>query len=104
MRNVSDENRVRNWEAWGGVCCFLGGIMAALMGSLLSVGEWIVGTPLHLRIHIASTVLFITAIPLILFAGFCLDWAEREPKKPRPRDPQEAYPTVDNLTAEAARG
>ncbi len=90
MRNVIDENRVRKWEAWGGVCCFLGGILAALMGSLLSVGEWIVGAPLHRWIHVAGTALFIIAIPLILFAGFCLDWAQRPPKKPFPRGPRDA--------------
>ena len=91
MRNVIDEKRVRKWEATAGACCFIGGILAALMGSLLTAGEWIVGAPLHRWIHIAGTTLFIITIPLILFAGFCLDWAEREPKKSLPRDPQEAH-------------
>ena len=81
MRRVINQKRLRTWEARGGICCFLAGVLAPLLGGLLTVIEWIVGTAVHPWIHVTSTALFIVAIPLILFAGFCLDWAEQGQKK-----------------------
>jgi hypothetical protein len=89
MRKVVNRNRVRRWEAVGGACCFLGGILAALLGSLLTASGWIVGAELHPWIHGAGTALLIVTIPLILFAGFCLDLAERGQEKPID-DPKQA--------------
>ena len=51
------------------------------MGGLLATVEWIAETSLHPWLHVASTTLFVIGIPLILFAGFCLDWAESPPKR-----------------------
>jgi uncharacterized membrane protein YjgN (DUF898 family) len=48
-----------------------------VLGCLLTVISWIVVAAVHPWIHVAATALFIVAIPLILFAGFCFDWAER---------------------------
>jgi hypothetical protein len=81
MRKVINQNRLRTWEERSGVCCLLAGLLAPLLGSLLTVIEWIVGAPAHPWLHVAGTALFIVAIPLILFAGFCLDWAEQGQKK-----------------------
>jgi len=88
MRNVINQKRVRAWEVAAGVCCFVGGILAALLGSLLTASGWILGGELHPWIHAAGTALLIVAIPLILFAGFCLDWAERGQEKPQ-QDPKQ---------------
>ena len=74
MRKEINQDRVRTWEAVGGACCFVAGIMAALLGSVLSASAWIVGGEVHAWIYAAGTALLIVAIPLILFAGFCLDW------------------------------
>ena len=74
----TNQDRVRTWEAAGGACCFVAGIMAALLGSVLSASAWIVGGEVHSWIYAVGTALLIAAIPLILFAGFCLDWAERK--------------------------
>lgn len=82
MRKVVNQNRVRTWGAAGGAVCFVAGILSALMGSLLTASEWIVGGPVHPWIHAAGTALLILTIPLILFAGFCLDWAEKGQDKP----------------------
>jgi len=81
MRKIINQKRLRTWEATAGVSCFVAGLLAPLLGSLLTVIEWIVGVTLHPWIHVAGTALFIVAIPLILFAGFCLDWAERAQKE-----------------------
>lgn len=82
MRKVINQNRARKWEAAVGICCFIGGILAAVLGSLLTASGWIIGAEVHPWIHAAGTALLIVTIPLILFAGFCLDWAERGKKKP----------------------
>jgi hypothetical protein len=81
MRKAINQTRVRNWEAKGGVCCFVAGILAAFLGSALTASGWLVAVELHPWIHAAGTALLIATIPLILFAGFCLDWAERRPNK-----------------------
>lgn len=86
MRKVINEDRVRKWEAIGGACCFGAGILAALLGSIFTASGWILGTELHPWVHAAGTALLIVAIPLILFAGFCLDWAERSPNKASDND------------------
>ena len=86
MRKVINQNRLRTWEAAGGVFCFLAGIVTALLGSLLTASGWIVGAEIHPWVHAAGTALLIVTIPLILFAGFCLDWSERRPNKARDND------------------
>jgi hypothetical protein len=83
------ENRnssVRRLEAAAGVCCFIAGILAAVLGSLVTASGWILGVEVHPWIRGAGTGLLIVTIPLILFAGFFLDWAERSPTKPNDND------------------
>jgi hypothetical protein len=80
MRKVINEKRLRKWETTAGICCFIAGLVAPVLGGLLAVIEWIVGRAAHPWLHVAGTALFVVGIPLILFAGFCLDWAERGPK------------------------
>jgi hypothetical protein len=79
--NVIDQKRLRTWEANVGIACFIAGLLTPLLGSLLTFIGWIVGAAIHPWIHIAATALFIVAIPLILFAGFCLDWAAQGQKR-----------------------
>lgn len=108
MRKVINEKRVRGWETAGGVFCFLTGILAGLLGSVLTASGWIVGAELHPWIHAAGTALLIVTIPLILFAGFCLDWAERPPynASDRDRDPGQgkASPEPIMISKEIKRG
>lgn len=89
MRKVINQKRLRTWEKRGGICCFLAGLLAPLLGCLLAMIEWVVGAPAHPWLHVVSTALFVVAVPLILFAGFCLDWADQGQKKPLP-DPKQA--------------
>jgi hypothetical protein len=88
MRRLINQDRVRSLEVAGGACCFGAGILAALVGSLLTASGWIAGSGLHPWIHSAGTALLIATIPLIIFAGFCLDWAERDQHKPLTDDTQ----------------
>jgi hypothetical protein len=74
-----------SWEALAAALSFAGGIMATLFGLLLNVITWILGTDLHPWFRRLSTALFVLAIPLLIFSGYCLDWMERKlntyPKK-----------------------
>lgn len=73
------------WEAFAAAVSFVGGILATLFGILLNVITWIVGAELHPWLRGISTALFVLTIPLLIFAGYCLDWMERKlashPKK-----------------------
>jgi hypothetical protein len=81
MRKVINQKRLSKFEETAGICCFIAGLVAPVVGGLLTMVEWIVESADHRWLHVASTGLFVVGIPLILFAGFCLDWAERGQKK-----------------------
>ncbi len=81
MRNVNNQKRLSKFEETAGICCFIAGLAAPVLGGLFAMIEWIAGGTGHPWLHFASTTLFVVGIPLILFAGFCLDWAERGQKK-----------------------
>ncbi len=69
-------------EATGAVLCFGGGILAGLVGSLLTASTWILGAEQHPWVHGLGTALLIATIPLLISAGYCLDWIETDPQKP----------------------
>jgi cytochrome b561 len=81
MRKEVNQKRLRKLEETAGICCFVAGLVAPVLGGLLTLIEWIVGPGGHPWLHVSSTAFFVIGIPLILFAGFCLDWAERGQKK-----------------------
>jgi hypothetical protein len=74
---------VWSWETTGAVCCFASGMGAALVGSVLTATTWILAAEAHPWIHGLGTALLILTIPLLILAGYCMDWAEREPKNTR---------------------
>lgn len=69
-----------SWEAIAADLSFVGGILAALLGSLLTASTWILGGELHPRLRAVGTTLLVLTIPLLIFAGYCLDWMERKLK------------------------
>ena len=81
MNRQRTKNAVWSWEVTGAVCCFAGGIGAALLGSVLTASTWILGAEAHPWVRGLGTALLILTIPLLIFAGYCMDWAEWEPKK-----------------------
>jgi uncharacterized membrane protein len=81
MKKERTKNAVWSWEATTAFCCFTGGIAAALLGSILTATTWILGAQLHPWLHGLGTALLIVTIPLLIFSGYCLDWAERNQDK-----------------------
>ena len=69
------------WESIGAICCFAGGIAAAIMGSALTALTWILGGELHPWVRAVGTGFLVLTIPLLILAGYFLDWLERKPKK-----------------------
>ena len=78
MNNQRTKLTAWTWEATGAVCCFAGGIGAALLGSVLTALTWILGAQLHPWLRGWGTALLIVTIPLLIFAGYCMDWLERD--------------------------
>lgn len=76
MRQLISRTRLQGFETLFGLGCLLAGILAPLLGVLLLAVEWVIGKVDHPWLHFASTTLLVAGIPLILFAGFWLDWAE----------------------------
>ena len=84
MREPINRKRLQKWQAIFGLACFAAGILAPLLGMLLLAIEWVASGVDHPWLHFTSTTLLIVGIPLILFAGFWLDWAERGQRENRP--------------------
>ena len=83
MNGQKTKNGIWSWEVIGAVCCFAGGMGAALLGSVLTASTWILGAEAHPWVRGLGTGLLILTIPLLILAGYCMDWAEQEPKKSR---------------------
>jgi hypothetical protein len=83
MNGQKTKNGIWSWEVIGAVCCFAGGMSAALLGSVLTASTWILGAEAHPWVRGLGTGLLILTIPLLILAGYCMDWAEQEPKKSR---------------------
>ena len=81
MNKQRTRHAVWTWEATGAICCFAGGIGAALLGSVLTAITWILGAQLHPWLHGLGTALLIVTIPLLISSGYCLDWVERNQDK-----------------------
>lgn len=72
-------SNIRAWQAFGAAIALVGSIVAAGLGTVLSVLGWFLGGqrfgPLLDQI---GTILFFLTIPLLMFAAHCLDLLERE--------------------------
>ena len=69
-------------EATGAALCFGGGVLAGLVGGLLTASTWILGAEQHPWVRGMGTALLVATIPLLISAGYCLDWMERDSRKP----------------------
>ena len=70
---------VKSWAVCA-CACFAGGIVAGIVGSVLTSLSWIIGAEVHPWVRAVGTVLLILTIPLLILAGHCLDRLERTVK------------------------
>src|SRR5262249_40308272 len=73
----------RNWLAYaqllGATFGLAGGILAGLLGSLLTAVCWFVkDIGAHHALSIMGTTLLFMTIPLIIFGAYCMDWMEKD--------------------------
>lgn len=76
MTNIlSNTAKANGWRMLGAGLGLFGGLLSAVLGSLLTVGSWLAREP-HNRalLHQLGSVLLCSTIPLLLLGGFCLDW------------------------------
>ena len=70
------------WKSAGGVFALCGGIIAPIVGSILTAIAWFTGPVWHgLSLHRYGTVLLLLTIPLLLFGAHCLDLVDKEANK-----------------------
>jgi hypothetical protein len=72
-----------DWCSLGAVAGLAGGIIAALLGSVLTALSWFAEDASHLD-KILGTVLLVLTIPLLVIGAQCLDLLDK--KKDRARD------------------
>jgi hypothetical protein len=77
MNTQGAKARIWSWQVAAAICCFGGGIVAGIVGGVLTAITWFIGAALHPWLHAAGTAFMIATIPLIIFSGYCLDWNER---------------------------
>jgi hypothetical protein len=82
MDKQRTKRAVWSWEATGALFSFVGGIGAALLGSVLTAITWVLGAQLHPWLRGSGTALLIITIPLLIFSGYCMDWMERDRSHP----------------------
>jgi hypothetical protein len=81
MAKERDERSARHWGPLVATCSFAGAILVALLGGLLTASTWIFGAQTHPWLRDVGTVLMVLVIPLLIFCGCCLDWADRDTGK-----------------------
>lgn len=74
----------RSWYTFGAIVGLAGGIIAALIGSVLTAITWFTGTDaVSSFIHTLGTSLLFMTIPLLILGAHCLDRVEKEIEKSR---------------------
>ncbi len=63
----------------GAVAGCMGGVVAALFGSVFTAISWFVADEgVRQWLSTAGSTLLLMTIPLIIFGGYCLDWTEKD--------------------------
>ena len=68
-----------DWCSFGAAVGLGGGLIAVLVGSLLTVISWLTGTSSYMQ-AIGTVLLFLT-IPLLVIGAQCLDLMEKKQKR-----------------------
>jgi hypothetical protein len=67
------------WKSRGAAFGVFGGLMAPIVGSVVTVVSWIADPAWHgLSLHIVGTSLFVISFPLLLLGAHCLDLLEKD--------------------------
>ena len=79
---VLTELRTRGWtlKTCAAVLGLFGGIIAPLVGSVLTAIAWFIGDWHGFHLQRLGTVLLFMTIPLLLFGAHCLDLSDKEIK------------------------
>ena len=77
MNTQRTETKAASKKATWAVVCFVSGISAALLGSVLTVVAWVQGAEAHPWLRGVGTACLVLIIPLLIMAGFCLDDLEQ---------------------------
>jgi hypothetical protein len=77
-------DRLANAQSLGAVFGLAGGVLAGLLGALLTAACWFVADAgAHHLLSEIGTALFFMTIPLIIFGGYCMDWMEKDRSRQR---------------------
>jgi|ERR1043165_1809641 hypothetical protein len=76
------EYRSKDWRSFGAVSGLAGGIIVALLGSILTAISWFTEDASRLE-KVLGTVLLVLTIPLLIIGAQCLDLLDK--KKDRAR-------------------
>ena len=77
------EYRSCDWRSIGAASGLGGGIITALLGSVLTALSWVTDAGSHLE-KVLGTVLLVLTIPLLIIGAQCLDMLDK--KKDRARE------------------
>ncbi|MBC7930801.1 MAG: hypothetical protein H7Z38_09600 [Rubrivivax sp.] len=82
--SVGGRRDVWTWQGTGAACGLLGGILAALTGSLMLAAAWLTG---HqdggLSLYGIGSGLLLSMIPLLILGAHCLDLSDRRETRPQ---------------------
>lgn len=83
-RCLVEQMRVHGWDlkTGGAVCGLCGGIISAIVGSVLTAIAWFTGPVWNgLSLHRDGTVLLFLTIPLLIVGAHCLDLIDEQAEK-----------------------
>ena len=81
MRQGTPRHDIKTWSGGGAVFGLVGGILAALLGSLLTAAAWVVGGEIQTWLHAFAASLLLSTIPLLALGAYCLDALEARTKR-----------------------
>lgn len=85
-----DTAKSNGWRMFAACLGLCGGLLCAVLGSLLTAGSWVTREP-HNKVLLSRLggALLCLTIPLLLLGGFCLDWLWPAPAAANRRDETE---------------
>ena len=70
-----------DWRSVGAIIGLSGGVVSALLGSVMTALSWFTGADGTARyVRTTGTVLLVMMIPLLIFGAHCLDLTEKRKK------------------------